>query len=120
MFFENCAKSERYYVDIEIIDPDSYRNGSELRERSHDIFVEVKFISKSMWAWDIKKYINKKIPKDCEKLRAQIKRERCKLGYVCIINDELEEVTDISKGKSLFELAKEWEKEYAPVKVLIC
>lgn len=122
MFFENCEKSERYYVDIDIIDPDSYKNGEELRQKPHDIFAEIKFISKGMWRRDIKKRIDKEglIPKDCQKLKRQIEKGRCKLGYVCIIDDEPDEVKKVSNGKSLHDLAKKWEKKFNPVKVLIC
>lgn len=120
MFFENCEKSERFYIDIDIIDPNNYENGIELREKHpHDIFAEVKWISKGMWPRDITKYIEEKIPWDGGKLRKTILKNRVKLAYICIVNDEPNEVERLFHV-SLLDKAKVWAKEYSPVKELIC
>jgi hypothetical protein len=93
MFFANKPRGRtgRYYIDIDIINPQKYANGAQLRQTTHDIFVEVKWISLEIWSLGMQnKEIQRKIEgirRDHNKLKNQVASGRCDLGFVCVVDD---------------------------------
>ena len=86
-WFENF-KGKKHYIDIDITDPETFVS----RNTPHGIFVEVKWIYK-----DITKvprgrlFLRRRIEgieKDCMKLQGHVENNRCKIAYMCIIDDE--------------------------------
>jgi len=106
-FDSETEKRER--IDIVVSDPDSYQ--LNWREK-HNIFIEVKWISKGKIFDDYAK-LKKGSQEDCEKLQNQYFKERCREAVVCIIDDAPSE-TNITQ-----QLCKEWEEIYKPVKVFL-
>jgi hypothetical protein len=99
MFFKNyhAERRERKYIDIDIIDPAKYANGVKLQTATHDIFVEVKWISQGMWDVGIKRRVEG-VFLDYKKLVSQVRENRCEMGYVCVVDDESSK-SELSKKK---------------------
>ena len=86
--FKNFEKEKESKGEIDIVISNPEKYGGNWRE-SHEVFIEVKQITKGMIFNDAKKKIEG-AKEDFEKLSRQCRNDRCHHAFVCIVDDDPE------------------------------
>lgn len=109
-------KRKTFSIDIDITDARECQDMAEFREIEHKIFIEVKGISTTMWAVDVRKKIDG-YEKDCAKLNEMVENDFCKYAFAILIDNGDEQGNYSIQNKELY--IEELKQKYSPVVPLI-